>query len=327
MKNTDYPVRYFLLKELPYSGDGVFTPEDFIARLNFDLANDFGNLLNRTISMTNKYFDGSISKPEKNYTEFDEILQTKVKETIEQYKLDMDQLKVSNAISTVWSLISRTNKYIDETCPWILAKDPLKAKELENVLYNLIESLRQVGILLKPILVNASDELFRQLNIPTDKQIWSSLKYGELYNVSVIDKPVPIFPRLDKAVEEEVIKEMISGKPKEEPVVEENLVTIEDFMKLEFVVGEIVECEVHPNADKLLVSKINTGDRVRQIVSGINGPYKAEDMVGKKVVVVKNLLPVELRGVLSEGMILAGKDKKKLEVLEIQKLRPGSKIS
>ena len=321
------PVRYFLLKELPYSGDGVFTPEDFIARLNFDLANDFGNLLNRTISMTNKYFDGSISKPEKNYTEFDEILQTKVKETIEQYKLDMDQLKVSNAISTVWSLISRTNKYIDETCPWILAKDPLKAKELENVLYNLIESLRQVGILLKPILVNASDELFRQLNIPTDKQIWSSLKYGELYNVSVIDKPVPIFPRLDKAVEEEVIKEMISGKPKEEPVVEENLVTIEDFMKLEFVVGEIVECEVHPNADKLLVSKINTGDRVRQIVSGINGPYKAEDMVGKKVVVVKNLLPVELRGVLSEGMILAGKDKKKLEVLEIQKLRPGSKIS
>lgn len=321
------PVRYYLLKELPYSGDGVFTPEDFIARINFDLANDFGNLLNRTISMTNKYFDGTIKKPSKNYTEFDELLQTKVVETIENFSAEMDEFKVSNAISTLWSLVSRTNKYIDETCPWVLARDEEKAPELENVLYNLVESLRQIGILLRPILLEASDNLFKQLNIPSDKQTWSSLKYGELYKVTVTDSPVPIFPRLDKKVEEEVIKEMINGKAKPKAIVEENQITIEDFMKVEFVVGEVLECEKHPNADKLLVSKINTGDRVRQIVSGISGHYTCEDMVGKKVVVVKNLKAVELRGVLSEGMILAGKDKKKLEVLEIQKLRPGSKIS
>lgn len=321
------PVRYYLLKELPYSGDGVFTPEDFVARINYDLANDFGNLLNRTISMTNKYFGGKLNKPEKTYFEFDLSLMNKVEETIEQYKVEMDQLKVSNAISTVWSLVSRTNKYIDETMPWVLAKDPEKAKELESVLYNLIESLRQIGILLKPILLEASVELFRQLNIPEDKQIWSSLKFGELYKVEVTDKPTPIFPRLDKAVEEEAIKEMINVKKEEPKEVEENFITIEDFTKIELVVGEVLECSVHPNADKLLVSKINTGDKVRQIVSGINGPYTAEDMPGKKVVVVKNLKPVKLRGELSEGMILAGKGKKVLEVLEVQNLKVGDKIS
>lgn len=180
--------------------------------------------------------------------------------------------------------------------------------------------------MLKPILINASKELFNQLNIPTDKQIWSSLKFGELYKVQVTDKPVPIFPRLDKKVEEEVIKEMINQK-KDEPKQEENFISFEDFTKVELVVGEIKECEKHPNADKLLVLKIDTGDRIRQIVSGISGSYTVEEMIGKKVVVVKNLEPVELRGVLSEGMILAGKQKKTLEVLEINKLKAGSKIS
>jgi methionyl-tRNA synthetase len=320
------PLRYFLLKELPYSGDGVFTPEDFVGRVNYDLANDFGNLLNRTISMTNKYFKGVVNKPEKEYFEVDSDLKNKVKETIAQYIEEMDQLKVSNAISTVWSLISRTNKYIDETYPWVLAKDPEKAKELESVLYNLIETLRQIGILLKPILINASEELFKQLNIPSDKQIWSSLEFGDLYKVEVTKKPVPIFPRLDKEVEEQYIFEMINGK-KEEPKVEENFVTIEDFTKLEFVVGEVKECKKHPDADKLLVSKIDTGDKVRQIVSGISEYYTPEDFVGTKVIVVKNLKPVKLRGVLSEGMILAGKNKKTLEVLSVQSLNPGDKIS
>jgi methionyl-tRNA synthetase len=319
------PLRYFLLKELPYSGDGVFTPEDFIARINFDLANDFGNLLNRTINMINKYFDSKVYKPEKSYFEFDAQLTDLVTETVESYKSDMDILNVSKAIQDVWTLISRTNKYIDETKPWVLAKDAEAKKELNSVLYNLVESLRHIGILLSPILINSSKQLFDQLNIPLDLQKWDSLKWGEIVNIEVTDKPTPIFPRLDKKIEEEYIVNLISAK-EEEPALN-NLIEIEDFLKIELVVGEILESNPHPDADKLLVSKIDTGDKVRQIVSGISKYYTTEELIGKKVIVVKNLKPVKLRGVMSEGMILAGKNKKDLEVLEVTKLKAGDIVS
>ena len=321
-------MRYFLLKEIPYSGDGVFTPEDFVARVNYDLANDFGNLLNRTINMINKYFDSNIKKNDAS-TEFDQLLQEKITDTVNLYSKDMDAFKVSSAIQNLWSLISRTNKYIDETSPWVLAKDETKKDELENVLYNLVESLRHIGIMLKPILLDASKGLFEQLNIPLELQTWDSLEFGILKELTVTDKPKPLFPRLDKKVEEAYITDLLSGqsdKDKKEEV-PDNQITIEDFNKIEMVVGEVLECVVHPNADKLLVSKVNTKDKVRQIVSGISKYYTPEDMIGKKVVIVKNLKPVELRGVLSEGMILAGKNKKTLEVLELQNLKPGDKIS
>jgi len=320
-------VRYFLLREIPYSGDGVFTPEGYLARINYDLANDFGNLLNRTISMTNKYFGGTLHKPSQEYIEFDKILQEKIIETVAGYTEDMDQLKVSNALSKVWSLISRTNKYIDETCPWVLAKDEDKKEELNSVLYHLVSSLRHIGILLSPVLLDSSTELFRQLNIPENLQTWDSLSFGQIDTLHVIDKPVPIFPRLDLKVEQDYLLDLISPKKEEKVVEEEDSIGIEDFLKVELVVGEVLECEKHPNADKLLVSKINTKDKVRQIVSGIAGDYTPEEMVGKKVIVVTNLKPVELRGVLSEGMILAGKRRKSLEVLEVQKLKAGDKIS
>ena len=239
----------------------------------------------------------------------------------------MDQLKVSNALSKVWSLISRTNKYIDETCPWVLAKDEDKKEELNSVLYHLVSSLRHIGILLSPVLLDSSTELFRQLNIPENLQTWDSLSFGQIDTLQVIDKPVPIFQRLDLKVEQDYLLDLISPKKEEKVVEEEDSIGIEDFLKVELVVGEVLECEKHPNADKLLVSKINTKDKVRQIVSGIAGDYTPEEMVGKKVIVVTNLKPVELRGVLSEGMILAGKRRKSLEVLEVQKLKAGDKIS
>lgn len=322
------PVRYFLLKEIPYSGDGVFTPEDFVARTNYDLANDFGNLLNRTINMINKYFNGVSTKPKMDYFEFDKQLKDKVNETVLNYQSLMDEVKISNAIQEVWSLISRTNKYIDETSPWVLAKNIEQKDALNNVLYNLVESLRIIGIMLKPILLESSNKLFEQLNVEEEHQVWSSILLGQKHEYHVTKEPIPIFPRLDKKEEEEYLTNLLSGKKvvtKEETL--ENEISIDDFTKIEMVVGEVLECSVHPDADRLLVSKIDTKDKIRQIVSGISKYYSPEDMVGKKVVVVKNLKPVKLRGVLSEGMILAGKNNKILEVLELQNLKAGDKIS
>jgi len=316
-----------MLRELPYSSDGVFTPEDFVARVNYDLANDFGNLLNRTINMANKYFDSKLVQPTKSYFSFDEELKTKVEETISEYVENMDSLKLANALSATWSLISRSNKYIDETKPWVLAKDENAKEELNSVLYNLVEALRHIGILLSPILLKSSVELFNQLSIPKELQTWDSLTFGLLGDVTLTDNPVPIFPRLDKKVEEEIIFNMINQKEEKVEEEPENQITIEDFLKVEMVVGVVLECKKHPNADKLLVSKVDTKDKVRQIVSGISAYYSPEDMVGKKVVIVKNLKPVELRGVLSEGMLLAGKNKKHLEVLSLDNLKAGDKIS
>ncbi|MBN2604314.1 MAG: methionine--tRNA ligase [Bacilli bacterium] len=321
------PVRYYLLRELPYAGDGVFTPEDFVARTNFDLANDFGNLLNRTINMINKYFDSNLEKPKPSNSSFDEELIQKTQDTVLAFQTNMDELKVAAAIQEIWSLVSRTNKYIDETTPWVLAKDEDKKVDLQRVMYNLVEAIRHIGILLRPILLEASEELFKQLNISEHLQTWESLKWGELGDIEVTKSPVPIFPRLDKETEEEYLTNLLNNKVVPVKAIEEDLIDISDFAKLDIVVGEILECAKHPDADKLLVSKINTLDKVRQIVSGISAYYTPEELVGKKVVVIKNLKPVKIRGILSEGMILAGKNKKDLEVLSVNALNAGDKIS
>ncbi|MFH5881645.1 methionine--tRNA ligase [Liberiplasma polymorphum] len=318
-------LRYFLLRELPYGGDGVFSPEAFIERINFDLANDFGNLLNRTISMINKYFEGTISGFHGDQTEFDQDLQNTITDVVLQYKNNMNTLKLSLALQEVWRLISRTNKYIDETMPWVLAKDEANKDKLETVLYHLAESLRHIGILLKPILLDAAPALFKQLNVPDNLTTWDALEFGVQKEYQVIKKPIPLFPRLDVEEEVEKLKKIIQGKEEideKEITIEE--ITIEDFVKLDLRIGEIIHCEVHPDADKLLVSKIDIGKgKIRQIVSGIAKHYEPKDLIGKKVVVVTNLKPVKLRGVLSEGMLLAGSNKNTLEVLTTEKLSAG----
>ncbi len=321
-------LRYFLLRELPYGGDGVFTPESFVDRINFDLANDFGNLLNRTVSMINKYFDGKISYQDETLDDIDKDLQNTIEEVIVSYKENMNTLKVAQALQEVWRLISRTNKYIDETMPWVLAKDPEKQDVLEKVMYHLAESLRHIGILLKPILLNAIPELFEQLNIEDKHTVWESLTFGSKRQYAVVSKPTPLFPRLDTEVELKKLKDAIKGETEEKSVEEsEKMITIEDFAKCDIVVGQVKSCEKHPDADKLLVSQIDLGHgKTCQIVSGIAKHYKPADMVGKKVIVVQNLKPVKLRGILSEGMLLAGTNKNTQEVLVSTKLNPGDKI-
>ncbi len=322
-------LRYFLLRELPYGGDGVFTPASFVERINYDLANDFGNLLNRTVSMINKYLSGKVASYSEASTEYDADLQTMCKETVATYSDYMDNLKVSEAIKTVWAFISRTNKYIDETEPWILGKDKNKKDELENVLYHLAESLRHIGVMLQPILLDASQSLFKQLGIPQALRRYETLSFGELREAEVVRKPSPLFPRLDQEKEIDKLTKHLRGE-EEEPVPEEedNLATFDDFTKLDMRVAKITKCAPHKNADKLLVLQVDLGEgKERQIVAGIAKHYEPESLVGKKVVVVANLEPVTLRGEKSEGMLLAGSNDDILEVLTVDRLNPGDSVS
>ncbi|EGC90964.1 MAG: methionine--tRNA ligase [Turicibacter sanguinis] len=334
-------VRYFLLRELPFGQDGVFSPESFVERVNFDLANDLGNLLNRTVSMINKYFDGVIPAYAGQVTEFDQTLEDFIKTTVEKVEKNFEDMQFSIVLSDIWALVARTNKYIDETAPWVLAKDEANKAALESVMCHLAESLRQIAIMIEPFMPRTTPQIFAQLGIEgAASKEWSSLNnYNTLAEgTKVVSKGTPIFPRLEVEVEVEYIKEQMKGsvKPAEEPKkVEEKAVEVEeipqigidDFMKVEIKVGEIKECKQHPKADRLLVSQIDLGSEVRQIVSGIAEHYQPEQLVGKKVLVVTNLKPVKLRGELSQGMVLAASNDGKLTLPTIiDELPNGSKV-
>lgn len=320
-------LRYFLLKELPYGGDGLFAPDVFVERLNFDLANDFGNLLNRSVAMINQYFQGVVKKSDGS-TPFDSELQSAMQSTKEGYEKHFDDLKVSLAIQEVWTLIRRTNKYIDETAPWVLAKDESKQADLENVLYHLAESLRLIGILLKPILVESYSKLFAQLGVSKTYQSYDQAIFGAVETYHVIDQAEPLFPRLKVEEEVQALSELISKQNNKKvitPIKDE--IGIEDFAKLDLRIGVIKACKRHPNADKLLISTIDIGEgKDRQIVSGIAAHYEPKQLVGKKVIVVANLKPVKLRGELSEGMLLAGSNAAQLEVITSEELQPGDLV-
>ena len=315
-------VRYYVLHEIPFAQDGNITYELVCEKNNSDLANTYGNLVNRTIAMVKKYFgDEDIYKSSE--TEFDSKLIDTAKTTVVQYKKLMDQYKVADAIEEVMKLLRQSNKYIDETAPWVLAKDLEKKEVLRTVLYNLLEAIRISSILLEPIMPATSNKVYTYLN--TSLTSFADLEFKTAkYNVSssdVLFKRLDVKEIMDKVAIKEAEKE-VKVEPKKES---KPLISIDDFDKLDLVVGQILEAKKHPKADKLLVFKVNIGTEIRQIVSGIAKFYTPEELVGKKVVVVKNLAPIKLRGEESCGMLLCASDEADttLELLNVNNLNPG----
>lgn len=288
-------VRYFVLHEMPFENDGVITWELMVERMNSDLANTLGNLVNRTVSMTNKYFGGTVT--DKGVAEeVDADLKAVTESTPKAVEDKMEELRVADAMTEIFNLFKRCNKYIDETMPWVLAKDEAQKDRLETVLYNLIDSISKGAELLSSFMPETSEKILAQLN-----------------GGNVTDKPEILFQRLDL---EEVMKKVEElHPPVEEEKEEEGIdieakeeITFDDFMKMQFQVGEIIACEEVKKSKKLLCSQVKIGSQVKQIVSGIKGHYTAEEMVGKKVMVLVNLKPAKLAGVLSEGMLLCAED-------------------
>ncbi len=311
-------VRYYLLRELPFGSDGVFTPEAFIDRTNFDLANDLGNLVNRTIAMINKYFDGELSGYKGQLHEKDAELESLALETKAKYDEAMENLQFSVALQEIWKLISRTNKYIDETTPWILAKDETETELLESVMYHLLENIRFAAVLLRPFLTQTPYRIFSQMNLDDEKlQNFDSLQtYGQLGHIKVTETPAPIFPRLDAEKEVEFIKASMQP-PAVEEVSSKEEITIDTFDQVELKVATIIDADHVKKAKKLLKIQVDLGNEKRQIVSGIAEYYNPEEIIGKKVIVVTNLKPVNLRGEKSEGMILSAEKDGQLTLVSV----------
>lgn len=303
--------RYYLMRELPFGSDGVFTPEAFVERTNFDLANDLGNLVNRTISMVNKYFDGELPAYQGPLHELDEEMESMALETVKSYTESMESLQFSVALSTVWKFISRTNKYIDETTPWVLAKDDSQKDMLGNVMAHLVENIRYAAVLLRPFLTHAPKEIFEQLNInnPQFMEFSSLEQYGVLTeSIMVTGQPKPIFPRLDSEAEIAYIKESMqppATEEEKEEIPSKPQIDIKDFDKVEIKAATIIDAEHVKKSDKLLKIQVDLDSEQRQIVSGIAKFYTPDDIIGKKVAVVTNLKPAKLMGQKSEGMILS----------------------
>lgn len=318
-------VRYFVLSEMPFAQDGSITWQLVMERINSELANVYGNLVNRTIAMTNKYFNGQLTDPD-CFEELDQQLIDTCKQTVTKYYEKMDQLRVADAIDAVFDLLRRSNKYIDETSPWTLAKQPENKARLNTVLYNLLESIRVASVLLTPFMPETSKEVFRQIN--TEKTDFASIETWGNYekNNKVVETTNVLFARVDEKKTMEDIMQYMESKAEVKTTFKEE-VSIEDFDKLDIRIGTVMDCQKHPKADKLLVFDIKCGSDRRTIVSGIAQYYQPEDLIGKKVAFIANLASRKLRGIESKGMILSAEDAKgNLEVVTVDKVEDGADI-
>ena len=306
-------VRYFVLHEMPFENDGVITWELLVERMNSDLANTLGNLVNRTISMSNKYFGGVVTKTGAA-EEVDDDLKAVVTATKAKVAAKMEELRVADAMTEIFGLFKRCNKYIDETMPWALAKDEAKKERLATVLYNLVESISIGATLLESFMPETSDKVLAQLG--AQKRKLSQMDTFGLYpsGNKVTEKPEILFARMDinevmaKVAELHPVKEEVKEEEKGIDIEPKDEITFEEFGKMQFQVGEIISCEAVKKSKKLLCSQVKIGSQVKQIVSGIKAHYTPEEMVGKKVMVLVNLKPAKLAGVLSEGMLLCAED-------------------
>lgn len=321
-------VRYYCLHEMPFAQDGTITWELVVERINSDLANILGNLVSRTVAMSNKYFEGQILNPRVEEDVDKELIEL-AENTLSKVEAKMEELRVGDALDEIFTLLRRSNKYIDQTMPWALAKEEDKKDRLATVLYNLLESIRISAVLLKSFLPETADKILDTLH--TNQRDFDSIQtFGQLETgIQIEKKPEVLFARIDeKKFMEELNKELEAQKeekPKKEEIKEE--ITIDDFSKVELKVGTIIECEKHPKADRLLVEKIDMGEEIRQVVSGIADTYKPEELIGKQVIVVTNLKPVKLRGVDSNGMILCASSEKGLSIISpITEMSNGSVV-
>lgn len=341
-------LRYYLMRAVPFGNDGVFTPEDFIGKINFDLANDLGNLLNRTVAMINKYRGGQIPELKSGVTAFDKDLEDVAANTIKNFEEQMDSVHFSNALDEVWKLVARSNKYIDETEPWILAKDETKKDELDSVLAHLAASLRLVAILIQPVMTHTPKEIFAQLGLNSDDMAIQGVSYFDLpAGTQVVAKGTPIFPRLDVEEEQEYIKskmtknekakgrKVMAEKAKEnwDPenttlVLTKDEIKFDKFDKVELKVAEIKEVSKVEGADKLLKFRLDAGDEGdRQILSGIAQWYpNPEELVGKKVIAVTNLKPRKMRGEVSQGMLLSAEFGETVQLITVSENIPNGSL-
>lgn len=332
------PLRYYLMRSLPVGSDGTFTPEDYVARINYELANDLGNLLNRTVAMINKYFGGQVPAYVENVTDFDADLAKVVAENIEEFHKQMNAVDFPRALDAVWNIISRTNKYIDETAPWVLAKEDGDKEQLAAVMAHLAASLRVVAHLIQPFMMTTSNAIMEQLGLPVAFDLENLELSGFPENVTVVSKGTPIFPRLDMDEEIAYIQsQMNAGKPQEkewnpedvELKSEKDQIKFDDFDKVEIRVAEVKEVEKVEGSDKLLRFRLDAGDgEDRQILSGIAKFYPNEqELVGKKLQVVANLKPRKMmKKYVSQGMILSAEHDGKLTVLTVDSSVPNGSV-